>query len=75
MTSPASPVGALSAWRARVRRDPRSIMILDALHSAACCELNGRDAERAGLPLAAAAWHRDAAQRLIEGARRARGRP
>ena len=62
MTPPLLPaLGALAAWRARVKRNPRSIMEFDALHYAASCELNGLEAERDGLPLSAAAWYRDAA--------------
>lgn len=65
------PVGALKAWHARVKRDPRSKMIFDALRSAACLEANGFDAARDGLPATAEAWHRAAADRLIAGARSA----
>lgn len=62
-------VGALRVWQARARRDPRSRLTFDALHSAACLEANGDDALRDGLPATAEAWYRDAAERLIEGAR------
>lgn len=62
-------VGALRAWQARVRRDPRSRLTFDVLHSAACREANGNDAARDRLPVIAEAWYRAAAERLIEGAK------
>jgi hypothetical protein len=63
-------VGALRAWRAREERDPRSRLTFDALHAAACMEAYGDDAARAGLPATAGGWYRDAAEALIEGAKR-----
>lgn len=62
-------VGALRAWHARVRRDPTSHLTCDALHSAACMEASGNEAARDGLPATAERWYRDAAERLIEGAK------
>ena len=72
MTSPElGALGALAAWRARVKRDPRSRLTFDTLHSAACLEANAFDAARDGLPAIAEAWNRAAAERLISGARSA----
>jgi hypothetical protein len=67
--APFAPVGALRAWQARATRDPRSRLTFDALRSAACAEANGNDAMRDGLPAIASAWYRDAAARLVEGAK------
>lgn len=63
-------VGALRAWHARERRDPRSRLIFDALHAAACMEANGDDAALQNLSATAEAWYRAAAERLIQGAER-----
>jgi len=62
-------VGALKAWHARCKRDPRSRLTFDALHGAACLEANAMDAARDGLPATAEAWNRAAAERLVSGAR------
>jgi hypothetical protein len=56
--------GALRAWRERVRRDPSSLSLFDALHGAACADANAIEATRAGLPAIAQAWYADAAERL-----------
>ena len=60
----AGAVGALATWRARVRREPRSIATYDALFHAACLEAHGFDALRAGLTATAEAHFERAAKRL-----------
>lgn len=54
---------AMRLWDAEVRkgvggqdRMRSSTWHLDALHAAACCEANAREATAAGLPVVAAGW-------------------
>ena len=77
MTSP-QPVGALHLWHEELRRrlyaqDPArpSTWRTDALYRAACCDANGVDALRSGLPGHAAHWFARAAT-IIEDSASAR---
>lgn len=70
------PVGALKLWREELRcgdggQDAArpGTWRLDALLSAACCELNGLDAMRAGLPRAAEYWFAKAVNHITNAAR------
>ena len=70
MTSP-QPVGALRLWHSEIRnrcfrQDPArpSTWRADKLYQAACCEANGVDALRGGLPGAAHYWFDRAVQTL-----------
>jgi hypothetical protein len=73
------PVGALRLWLEELRRgyrgqDPArfSTWRYDALHHAACCEANGEDALRSGLPRSAAFWFARASSILLEAAQKRR---
>ena len=80
MTSPPKPHGALRLWHEEIRKryhgqDPArpSTWRTDALYRAACCEANGLDALRSGLPGHAKHWFARAAT-IIEESARARQR-
>ena len=62
-------VGALAAWRARAIRDPESGRMTDALLLAACLEIAGDDAWRAGLDGVAEAYFKRAAELLVAAAK------
>lgn len=63
-------VGALQTWRARLRRDPRSLSTYDSLFHAACLEAHGFEALRAGLTAVAEAHFQRAAERLLAATKR-----
>lgn len=71
------PAGALALWRAELKAGKRKVTTADALAVAACRELDGLDAKRAGMAYVASRCFAGAENVLIEAAeqkaKRARG--